>query len=272
VLFIKQILAELEKKTLQRIKSVPLAYIFKKASFDGNIFFVSKFVLIPRFDSEVLVESAADRFAEDLIGRSINSGKVINIADICSGSGCLGIAFCLRIMSILKKVKTDEERSIKLSVNLYFVDISKQALSVARKNFKNLIKNSPAINLLGFKIKARYINVDILKKEETTHKIKTNFFDYILYNPPYIEKHAIKGLSKEVQKEPILALDGGVDGLKFYRIISRLRGYLKSDVRKRFFIEIGYNQKEAIESICAPLREPVCFKKDLEGNIRLAII
>ena len=194
-------------------------------------FFVNENVLIPRQDTEVLVEEAI---------HIAKKNNVKNILDLCTGSGAIAI-------SLAKYLD---------NVQITATDISKDALRVAKKNAIS--------NEVGEKI--TFIESDLF---ENIAKTK---FDMIISNPPYIKKDVIKSLSKDVQKEPHIALDGGYDGLKFYRLISTkaidyltLGGYL--------CLEIGYDQKESVFEILKENSQYIktYCKKDLFDNDRVVI-
>ncbi len=212
------------------INGKPLQYITNHQEFMQMDFYVDENVLIPRQDTEILVE--------EIISISKKINKNIKILDLCTGSGCIGI-------SLAKKIENAE---------VYASDISKNALQVAIKNAKN---NNVKINYIESNL---FENIDNIK------------FDIIVSNPPYIEKNTILNLPKDVQNEPKIALDGGVDGLDFYRkIIEEATKYLKTDGYLCF--EIGYNQKE---SVCNLLKnnknyKEIYSKKDLFNNDRIVI-
>ena len=212
------------------INGKPLQYITNHQEFMQMDFYVDENVLIPRQDTEILVE--------EVISISKKMNKNIKILDLCTGSGCIGI-------SLAKKIENAE---------VYASDISKNALQVAIKNAKN---NNVKINYIESNL---FENIDNIK------------FDIIVSNPPYIEKNTILNLPKDVQNEPKIALDGGVDGLDFYRkIIEEATKYLKTDGYLCF--EIGYNQKE---SVCNLLKnnknyKEIYSKKDLFNNDRIVI-
>lgn len=194
-------------------------------------FFVNEDVLIPRPDTEVLVEEVIE------ITKRLTRPKVL---DLCTGSGAIAI-------SIAKYAK---------NAIVYASDISKNALEVARKNAK--------INSTEDKIE--FIESDLF---ENIPKMK---FDIIVSNPPYIKKDEISKLEKEVQKEPNIALDGGVDGLNFYRkIANKAYDYLKYN--GYLCMEIGYNQKESVIDILnyENRYSGTYSKKDLYGNDRIIV-
>ena len=212
------------------INNVPLQYITNKQEFMGMNFYVDENVLIPRADTEILVEEVIS---------ICNKKDKVKILDLCTGSGVIAI-------SVAKYIKKGEVTAI---------DISGNALEVATKNAK---LNNTKIN---------FKKLDLLKNIELEDK-----FDIIVSNPPYIETNTIQQLSKDVQKEPIIALDGGKDGLIFYkRIVDTAYKYLNKDGNLCF--EIGYNQKDAVRNLIKENKhyENIYSKKDLGGNDRIVI-
>lgn len=155
---------------------------------------------------------------EILVEEALKKIKAQNsILDLCTGSGAIAVALGYYTQ---KELKT----------KIYASDISKEALEIARKN---AITNRVDI-------------VDILSNMfENMQELK---FDIIVSNPPYIEKNVIPTLSKEVQNEPCIALDGGIDGLDYYRIIAK-EGHKYVKQGGYILVEIGYNQKESVIDI-----------------------
>lgn len=163
--------------------------------------------------------------------------KHIKILELCTGSGAIAI-------SIKKYIE---------NIQILATDISSNALEVAKKN-------------------ARLNNVEIKFIESNMFEQINGKYDIIVSNPPYIEKEILKTLSKDVQCEPIIALDGGIDGLSFYREISQnAYKYLKND--GYLALEIGYNQKNSIIDILEKENKYKDIKciKDLENNDRVII-
>ncbi len=195
----------LQKALERRIKGEPCAYITGETEFMGLPFKVNKNVLIPRQDTENLIEL--------LLERTKKGAKVL---DLCTGSGCIGIS--------LKKYI--ENSSVTM------VDISEGAISIAKENAQ--------LNNAEVKI----IKDDVLKPSFEYEK-----YDLIVSNPPYIEKEVVETLEKTVKDfEPRLALDGGKDGLVFYRKIAKdFKKHLKTNGRIAF--EIGYNQGDTVFKI-----------------------
>lgn len=159
------------------------------------------------------------------------------ILDICTGSGAIAISIA----------KMQENSTVTAS------DISKKAINIARKNS---VDN----------------NTDIEFVLSNMFEKINGKFDIIVSNPPYIEENVISTLPKEVQKEPYIALSGGEDGLKFYRIIAK-EGKKFLNANGYIAVEIGYNQKEkVIELFEKEEYKEVYSKKDFGGNDRIVIV
>lgn len=210
-------------------KGMPLQHITHTQEFMKMDFYVDENVLIPRPDTEILVEETIK------IAQTMKRPKIL---DLCTGSGAIAIS--------LKKYIP--------SAQVYAVDISKKALEIAKKNAHRL------------EAEVKFIESNLFEK------IKNEKFDIIVSNPPYIKKSDINYLSQEVQKEPQIALDGGYDGLDFYRKISyQAIDYLKFGSYLCF--EIGYDQKEEVLEILKGIEHytKTYCKKDLCGNDRVVI-
>ena len=213
-------------------KGIPVQYITGKQEFMKLSFLVNEHVLIPRPDTEILVEEVMK------IANKIGNTKIL---DLGTGSGAIAVS--------LAKYVPD--------CYVYAADISEEALQVA-------IQNSMQNDIAEDKIE--FIESDLFDEMEN-HK-----FDIIVSNPPYIPTEEIKLLEKEVQQEPISALDGGKDGLIFYRAI--IEQASKHLYRSGYIcLEIGYNQKTEVEKL---LKEDGSYtnihtKKDLYGNDRVVI-
>ena len=211
--------------------NVPIEHITHHKEFMKLDFYIDENVLIPRQDTEILVEEVID------ISKKMGKVKVL---DLCTGSGAISV-------SIAKYVK---------DIEVVAVDISKKALEVAKKN--------AILNNCQDKIK--FIHSDMF------NCLDGEKFDIIVSNPPYIEKSKIDKLDREVQKEPIIALDGGEDGLDFYREIIK-NGYQYLKYKGYICLEIGYNQKDSVISIFLNEEkyENIYSKKDLYDNDRIVV-
>ncbi len=194
----------------QRVSGIPLQYILGEWDFMGHTFLVGEGVLIPRPETEILCQYVIDYL------KNVSKPCVI---DLCSGSGCIAI-------------------SVKISVEkaeVYSVEKSEDAYRYLELNTKNLCKDSPV----------KLIRGDIFKIDDFEN---LPLADVIVSNPPYINSDDIELLQKEVRYEPVMALDGGVDGLDFYRyIITAWKHFLKPD--GIFAFECGEEQAYKIANI-----------------------
>ncbi len=208
-----------------RLNGMPVDQIFGVAYFYGLKFKVTKSVLTPRQDSEILVDEAI---------KIIRTNKLGTMLDLCTGSGALAVA-------IAKNT----------GINATASDKSLRALKIAKFNAE---QNGVDIN---------FVHSDMFGAIHGK-------FDLIVSNPPYIPSGYIKSLDVEVKNyDPILALDGGADGLKFYRIIAKNVGkYLNKN--GYLLLEIGYNQAEDVKKIFTDLKFVACLK-DLGGNNRVLV-
>lgn len=188
-----------------RSQGIPLQYVLGETEFFGLRFKVDKRVLIPRPETELLVEAVIRR-------TKIYESRIL---DVGAGSGCIAVA----LAKFLPNARVTA------------VDISCQALDLAREN--------ALLNEVSDKID--FIQSDLFPPTAEA-------FDIIVSNPPYVCSQEIEKLSAEVRNEPRLSLDGGNDGLDFYReIIPRAGGLLNNG--GFLFLEIGWNQRKAIEEI-----------------------
>ena len=243
----ERVSSEIEKIFFEKINelcdNVPLQYITNHQEFMNLDFYVDSNVLIPRNDTEVLVERVIKKVGELQKLRAIeNTQKTCNIKilDMCTGSGAIAI-------SLAKLCR---------NVEITAVDKSAGALSVAIKNYEHIRPDN----------KIKFIESNMFENLEKYNKK----YNIIVSNPPYIETEVIKTLDKDVQNEPQMALDGGVDGLDFYRIIFKnLEKFLEEggDV----FLEIGYNQARKVTEIFKSRFEKVECIKDYSGNDRVIV-
>lgn len=212
-------------------KGIPIEHITHQKEFMKLNFFVDKNVLIPRQDTEILVEEVIK------IAKRINAKKIL---DLCTGSGAIAV-------SLAKYLPQTEITAI---------DISNDALKIAKKNaVSNNVENQ-----------ITFISSDMFTN------LNEEKFDIIVSNPPYIKTNVIKELDIQVKNEPYIALDGGEDGLDFYKkIINESYQYLKCN--GYLCLEIGFDQKfDVIELIENSEKfEGTYSKKDLFDNDRIII-
>lgn len=216
----------------RRAAHIPLQHITGEQEFMGYPFCVNEHVLIPRQDTEVLVEEAIQVMRPKM-----------KILDMCTGSGCI-------VLSILKMCK---EKYYMTDLQGIGADVSEEALKVARENSRRL------------EVPVTWIQSDLFAKIPEEEK-----YDVIVSNPPYIETAVIDTLQEEVRlHDPYIALDGKEDGLYFYRrIISEADKYLKPQGKLMF--EIGCDQAEAVEELMKNAGyEQITVKKDLAGLDRV---
>lgn len=209
----------------------PIEHITHQKEFMKLNFYVDENVLIPRQDTEVLVEEVMK------IAKKIRARKIL---DLCTGSGAIAI-------SLAKYLE---------NIQLTALDISGKALDIAIANAKN--------NHVQDKI--TFVESNLFQD------LGQEKYDIIVSNPPYIRRKEIETLDEEVRREPRLALDGGEDGLDFYRnIIDKGYEYLKYG--GYICLEIGYDQKEEVMKIIKDKKqyiETYC-KKDLYDNDRVIV-
>lgn len=222
--------AELDRAVERVEKGEPLAYVIGEWYFYGLTFKLNSACLIPRPDTEHVVEAAIASVAE--------KGK---IADICCGSGCIAVSVLVHRADCVADA----------------FDISNDACEMTRINAR----------LNGVDTRLNAVNADVFKLE-----LKERY-DAIISNPPYIRTDVIPTLDSSVKDyEPVIALDGGVDGMDFYRrILSAFRCSLNDG--GMFIFEIGYDQREQIQALANDLGYSYCqVTKDYGGNDRVAVI
>ena len=222
----------------KRREGYPMNYILKEKEFMGLKFYIEEGVLIPRPDTEILVEYILNMIEEKF------GSSPLNIVDIGAGSGCISLSLAWYIKNAF----------------VYSIDIDDKALKVTGENIKRL----------GLSSKVKLLKSDLfegIKSLQLEGKI-----DIIVSNPPYIPPKVIETLQPEVKDyEPRRALDGGEDGLDYYRrIIPDSKVYLKDNGIVAF--EIGFDQGEDVRNIF--LREgfsKVDILKDLQGLDRVIV-
>lgn len=220
----------LESALLRRLSHEPLQYILGEWMFYRQTYFVSPGCLIPRADTEVVVEEAVKR---------LPCGAYF--ADLCTGSGCIGIS-------------TLAERP---DTHALGVDLSADALELAQRN---AVRN-------GVADRFRLLRADLLS--ETLPDI--GYPDAILANPPYIRTEVVQTLSPEVLCEPRMALDGGRDGLVFYRALLRLAAHALAPGGFCLF-EIGYDQAAELCTLASGAGFSCTVRQDYGGQDRVAYL
>ena len=226
---------ELKAFISRRVKGEPMAYILGYRDFFRDRFKVTEGVLIPRSDTEVLVEAAL-WFAGALdfpmgdilkIPKSFKDLSSLNIVDLCTGTGCIGISVYNELISKGREVKC------------VLTDISDTALSCSSSNIESVAKDKNNI---------RCFKEDVLGEDS---KLPEETFDIVVSNPPYITSKDMAELDSVVgEHEPHLALFGGDDGMKFYPVIAKkAKKILKAG--GALIVEHGYDQGEKVRNVFA---------------------
>ena len=221
----------IKKLIKKRVAGVPLQHLIGTQEFMGLEFIVTKNVLIPRQDTEILVEAILERYKDQ---------KALKILEIGVGSGAISVS----LAKFLKGAK------------LFSVDISRKALAVARLN---AIKNKVEKEIT-------FIESDLFQTLTADES-----FDIIVSNPPYIPSADILALQREVKDyEPMLALDGGKDGLCYYREMSQKSVmFLKQEGLLAY--EIGYNQGPDVSEMLRSDFHDIEIIKDLQKHDRVVL-
>lgn len=226
---------ELERLLAAREKHKPLQYLLGTWGFMRQTYEVSPDCLIPRADTECLVELAI---------RELPRGA--RIMDLCTGSGCIAVSLLCE----------------RPDVSAVAVDLFEPTLALARRN---AVRNGVGGERLTF-LRGDALSADFLAG--------LGSFDAILSNPPYIPRTVIPTLAPELAFEPVAALDGGEDGLCFYRRIltgEDYRGALRRD-GGAFYFEIGYDQGDALRRLAHSRGDACRIERDMGGNDRVAVV
>ncbi len=218
---------QLEKKIQKRIDKIPLQYITKHQEFMGMDFLVEKGVLIPRPETEILVNEVFKRL------KNYKYSNNLKVVDLGTGTGIIAICIAKFIEDVI----------------IYATDISKKSLQLALKNAQKHDCKDKIIFLQG----------DLF--EPFLGRIEKNSLDGIISNPPYIDSYNFKLLPPEIKdNEPKIALSGGIDGLDYYRkIIKKSSHYLTNG--GFIALEVGINQSKIVKELI--IRESN-FNQDIE--------
>ena len=229
----------------QRAAGCPIAYLTGEKDFWSLTLQVSKATLIPRPETETLVQTAVEQIRK---WQNLHSEVTCKIAELGTGTGAIPLALCSELQNL----------------NIISVDCSAETLSVAARNldiYKALI--SPRKNCL------KLVESDLFSAIEPASKL-----DFIISNPPYIPTETISTLQVDVFKyEPHIALDGGPDGLFFYNYLLKTSPSLLKKGGK-MILEIGFNQEAELTSLQNKFSEwtSTSFLPDLHGNIRVCCL
>ena len=259
--------AWLNNAVARRAGGLPIAYITGHKEFYGYDFVVTPDVLIPKPDTEILVERAVDVILSMMDARGEN---LLTVCDMCTGSGCIAVA-------VAKTLLEDERVPAEQLPKFTLADISKPALDVARRNVAALLGNGPSSSL----ILSRFNFVRTNLFDAISEAIK---YDVILSNPPYIPHTMVDELLQDGRSEPRLALDGDItlegdrattdrgepanDGLAIIKnLIPQAQAHLAP--RGTILMETGEYNAEATAEFAEELGFNTEIHKDLEGQLRV---
>lgn len=243
--YISEIINNFDRLISYRSQHFPLQYILGETYFCGIKFNIREGVLIPRFDTEVLVEKVIND----------NQDKNKYVLDMCTGSGCIALSLA----------KLGGYKIVACS------DISVDALELASENADMIIENNDLYDEMNQKV--YFIQSDMFDNfDKFRENTGIDKFDIITINPPYIKTDDLNNLQIEVKQfEPKIALDGDIDGLKYYKKIAEsAKDYMNED--GKIYLEIGFDQaKDVIQIFEKTGYKFVELVKDLSGNDRVLI-
>ena len=206
----------------KRLKGEPLSKIIKQKGFWNDIFYTNENTLDPRADTEILVEAILDDY------NSMKNNN-INFIDLCSGTGCIGL-------SILKELPNS---------HCTFIDISEEAMKINQLN----------ADLLKLTTRSNFLISDLL----TNPNLNMNDNDFIVSNPPYIKSSDIKKLSFETLHDPLLSLDGGMDGGDYYRSI--FKQLSQTNYKGHLYLEIDPNVRDLVTNLALDNNAKILYIK-----------
>lgn len=246
-----------------RRDGTPVAYITGHRGFFMDDFIVNESTLIPRADTEVLVEHAISKSKPIILHKTDNIAHIpankplFSILDMCCGTGCIGISLAKALALELEKHNAGDLIELTLS------DISEGAATVCRQNASNILGACNPCK--PSRVCWNVVTGDLFST------VGDSRFDIIVTNPPYIRRDVIPTLDEQVKNEPRLALDGGDDGLDaICRIVEDAPKHLVTG--GWMLMEIGFDQGDAVKRLFASAGfVDVCVEKDLGGRDRVVI-
>jgi release factor glutamine methyltransferase len=221
----------------QRVEGIPLQYLLGEWDFYGNTFFVGDGVLIPRPETECLVDFALDYIHQHQDWQT----RAWNILDLCAGTGCIGISLLLQLPN----------------ATVYFLEKSEAAVSFLRRN----------VEQYGLQERS------VIRQGSLFDGFPASSFpvpDLLLSNPPYLRTEELEQLQTELKREPVLALDGGKDGLSFYRNL-REQWLPQLPSGSFFAVEGGEDQAPQIAALFSTACTQTEMKQDPYGMTRFVL-
>ena len=206
----------------KRLKGEPLSKIIKQKGFWNDVFYTNENTLDPRADTEILVEAILEDY-------NFTKNKNINFIDLCSGTGCIGL-------SILKELPNS---------HCTFTDISEEAMKINQLN----------ANLLKLTTRSKFLISDLL----TNPNLNMSDNEFIVSNPPYIKSSDIKKLSHETLHDPLLSLDGGIDGGDYYRSI--FKQLSENSYKGHLYLEIDPNVRDLVANLALDNNAKILYIK-----------
>ncbi len=255
---------EFEAFVKKRSTGFPIAYLTGTKEFFGRTFSVNENVLIPKPDTETLVEHALN-FAKERFEKK----EPLFSLDICTGTGCIGLSLAAELYEIAFIQNNFDKPQRAQSSQSYFdksfflalADISEGALIVCKKNMDSLLPQSLYKRALAVRADLRLSFPCIPESKRS--------YDLITANPPYVPSKLTESLLEDGRSEPRLALDGGIEGLDLIPPLAR-NSYLSLNPGGKLFVEVGeYNAAQAAEIFRSAGFSQVQIHKDLAGNDRV---
>jgi len=252
---------EFEAFVKKRSSGLPIAYLTGTKDFFGRTFYVNENVLIPKPDTETLVEHALN-FANE----KLKKNEPLFVLDICTGSGCIGLSLAAELYEIafMQNTFNKPQRTqsyFDKSFFLVLADISEEALKVCKKNMDSLLPQSLYKRVLAVRADLRFSFPRVPESKRS--------YDLITANPPYVPSKLTESLLEDGRSEPRLALDGGIEGLDLIPPLAQ-NSYLSLNPGGKLFVEVGeYHAAQAAEIFRSAGFSQVQIHKDLAGNDRV---
>lgn len=245
----------------KRSSGLPIAYLTGTKDFFGRTFYVNENVLIPKPDTETLVEHALN-FAKE----KLKKNEPLFVLDICTGSGCIGLSLAAELYesAFMQNTFNKPQRAQSYFSEKFFLvlaDISEEALKICKKNMDPLLPQSLYKRTLAVRADLRFSFPCVPEPKRS--------YDLITANPPYVPSRLTESLLEDGRSEPRLALDGGIEGLDLIPPLAQ-NSYSSLNLGGKLFVEVGeYHAAQAAEIFRNAGFSQVQIHKDLAGNDRV---